>query len=423
MDATCIKKMFEGIDEPTKEIIVRKLREQLRCAFAKCVGDLKARGLSIHEMAPPPPLIMNAFRLTSLSTVRVVLLGQDPYTNPGEAHGLSFSVPDGVGIPPSLNNIYKCLQNCGLVGDIPSSGNLESWAKQGVLLLNSSLTTQLGVSGAHTAFWEEYSAALMVELSNLPQRLVFILLGRVAQCKAKYLDQSRHMVFEWGHPSPMNQANKTKNPKNFKNCNVFTRTNETLAKWGQTPVDWNVTGGTVVSPVDTLWLFTDGGARGVGKPSCVASWGFCTAQFGNSAKVLHSASGIVQGMEVEDGKPPSSHNRGELIAIMNGMTHLLGNIPEWAKRVIIVSDSKYSIGCLDKWCAGWLADPVKHAKKKNLDIVLEAKTVLDKLRAVIDTRFRHVNSHQREPADRSSLQWFIWYCNDLVDKSCTAALV
>jgi uracil-DNA glycosylase len=190
-------------------------------------------------ITPSPELIFHAFRLCDLDDVRVIILGQDPYIKPGEATGLSFSVPKNFTIPPSLKNMYLCLQHNGLIKTLPTHGDLSNWARQGVLLLNTALTTQIKKSNVHSAAWKKYTDALIRELSNTDKKLIFILFGGFAQEKSDMIDKRRHIIFEWGHPSPTSTYNKTDNPKHFKYCTVFNRTNDMLISNGDTPIDWN----------------------------------------------------------------------------------------------------------------------------------------------------------------------------------------
>jgi uracil-DNA glycosylase len=285
MNADDIKSMFEGLTDDTKKVVAKKLSAQLTEAIMEVNKDIESFVLSDYLVAveraktqlaimtstpallqavaaaesklaearksplvlnkmrslisPPPSLIFNAFRHCPVSKIRVVILGQDPYIKPGEAMGLSFGVNRGVAIPPSLKNIYKCLQNHKLIRDSPTHGDLTNWAKQGVLLLNAALTVRIGKSNSHATCWSTYTDALIKELSALPHKITFILFGGFAQGKKSLIDQRRHLVFEWGHPSPLNAANQSEGPRNFINCNVFSRVNDILIANGEPVIDWN----------------------------------------------------------------------------------------------------------------------------------------------------------------------------------------
>jgi uracil-DNA glycosylase len=171
---------------------------------------------------PPAQYIFNAFKLCPFDEVKVVILGQDPYHGPNQAHGLSFSVQDGVRTPPSLQNIYKEIRS-DLGKDIPESGNLERWAKQGVLLLNATLTVLKGQPGSHQGKgWEQFTDAVIERVSNEKNHVVFLLWGNFARSKAKLIDSTKHCILEAPHPSPLS-AHKT---------------NNYLKKQGLTPIDW-----------------------------------------------------------------------------------------------------------------------------------------------------------------------------------------
>lgn len=181
---------------------------------------------------PPPKYIFHAFELCPYDTVRVVILGQDPYHGKGQAHGLCFSVPDGVAIPPSLQNIYKEIHD-DLGSAIPKTGNLEHWAKQGVLLLNATLTVSAGNPGSHQGRgWEEFTDAVIKNLSDTKEHIVFLLWGKYAQEKGKVIDGKKHLVLKAAHPSPYSAAN------GFFGCKHFSKTNDYLKSIGEQQIEW-----------------------------------------------------------------------------------------------------------------------------------------------------------------------------------------
>ncbi|MFN3620590.1 uracil-DNA glycosylase [Sphingorhabdus sp.] len=190
-----------------------------------------AAGKTIY---PPQACWFRALELTPLDQVRVVILGQDPYHGPGQAHGLSFSVPPGVRPPPSLVNIYKELQSdLGL--SRPRHGFLEHWAKQGVLLLNSVLTVEMAKAGAHSKQgWELFTDAIVQLVSDKPEPVVFMLWGAYAHKKAANVDTSRHLVLKAAHPSPLSAHNGFFGCKHFSQCNAF------LVSNGFPPIDWTL---------------------------------------------------------------------------------------------------------------------------------------------------------------------------------------
>lgn len=181
---------------------------------------------------PPPKQVFNAFNLCPFDQVKVVIIGQDPYHGRGQAHGLSFSVVDGVAIPPSLQNIYKEIRS-DLGQDIPISGNLERWARQGVLLLNATLTVFEARAGSHQGWgWEEFTDAAIKKVSEEKEGVVFMLWGRYAQNKAALIDASKHLILKAPHPSPLSAHNGWFGSRHFSQANAY------LEARGQSAIDW-----------------------------------------------------------------------------------------------------------------------------------------------------------------------------------------
>lgn len=181
---------------------------------------------------PPGKLIFNAMNSTPFETVKVVILGQDPYHGPGQAHGLCFSVPEDVAIPPSLVNIYKELA-ADLGVEPPGSGNLQGWADQGVLLLNAVLTVERGRAGAHQGKgWERFTDRVIGELNAARDGLVFMLWGSYALRKGEVIDRERHLVLAAPHPSPLSAH------RGFFGCRHFSKANDQLVRNGRSPVQW-----------------------------------------------------------------------------------------------------------------------------------------------------------------------------------------
>ena len=205
-------------DKPYFERLVRSLHEE------------KERGVRIY---PPGSQIFRAFELTPLPEVKVVILGQDPYHGPGQAMGLSFSVPDGVPAPPSLKNIFKEIeQDLGV--QMSGRPNLEGWARQGVLLLNAVLTVRSGAPASHSALgWQEFTDAVIRTVSDRCEGVVFLLWGNYARSKRDLIDHSRHTVLEAAHPSPLARGA-------FFGCRHFSRTNEILIHEHKTPIEWKL---------------------------------------------------------------------------------------------------------------------------------------------------------------------------------------
>jgi uracil-DNA glycosylase len=220
-------KLEPGWKNALREEFEKPYMQQLR-AFLQQEAAL---GKAIY---PPRPLIFNALNSTPLTQVKVVVIGQDPYHGPGQAHGLCFSVQPGVKAPPSLVNIYKELKR-DLNIDIPSHGNLQHWAEQGVLLLNTSLTVEHGIAGSHAKVgWQTFTDKVIEVASQQQERLVFLLWGAHAQSKEKLIDVSKHLVLKSVHPSPLSAH------RGFIGNGHFSRTNKFLQQHGLSPIDWRL---------------------------------------------------------------------------------------------------------------------------------------------------------------------------------------
>ena len=187
-----------------------------------------------HKVFPPGPMIFRAFNSTPFEKVKVVILGQDPYHGDGQACGLSFSVPEGVTVPKSLQNIYKELRDdVGFI--IPVNGNLQKWADQGVLLLNATLTVRAHTAGSHQRHgWETFTDCVIQRLSEQRTGIVFLLWGNYAIEKQRLIDTSKHYVLKAPHPSPLSAS------RGFFGCRHFSKTNEILASLGKFPIDWQL---------------------------------------------------------------------------------------------------------------------------------------------------------------------------------------
>ena len=200
--------------------------------FEDLIAFIKNEIASGQTIYPPGKLIFNAFDLTPFDEVKVVIIGQDPYHGAGQAHGLCFSVPKGVPPPPSLVNIYKEL-NADLDIEISKSGNLEKWAKQGILLLNSMLTVRAQQAASHQKKgWEQFTDAVIKELNDKKSGIVFLLWGAYAQEKGKIIDTQKHHILKTAHPSPLSATK-------FFGCKHFSKTNQLLKQQNKSPIDWN----------------------------------------------------------------------------------------------------------------------------------------------------------------------------------------
>lgn len=220
--------MSVRIEETWKQ----RLSDEFEKPYFKSLTDFVREEYTQKRVFPPAKLIFNAFDQCPFDDVKVVIVGQDPYHEPGQAHGLCFSVNDGVQIPPSLVNIYKEIQN-DLGTPPPTSGNLERWSRQGVLLLNATLTVRAHQAGSHQhKGWEEFTDSAIYHLANERQNLVFILWGAYAQRKGQNIDANRHLVLKSPHPSPLSAH------RGFFGNKHFSKTNDYLQAHGISPINW-----------------------------------------------------------------------------------------------------------------------------------------------------------------------------------------
>lgn len=209
------------------------LGEEFDKPYMQALGEfLRAEKAAGKEIFPPGGLIFNALNSTPLERVKVVVIGQDPYHGPGQAHGLCFSVQPGVPVPPSLQNIFKELKR-DLNIDPPNHGCLQHWAEQGVLLLNTSLTVEQGKAGSHaSAGWQPFTDKVIEVVSRERPHLVFLLWGAHAQSKERLIDPTKHLILRSPHPSPLSAH------RGFIGNGHFGRTNKFLEQHGLAPVDW-----------------------------------------------------------------------------------------------------------------------------------------------------------------------------------------
>lgn len=218
------------IEESWKSALADEFGKPYFASLVRFLHEEKAAGKKIF---PPGSQIFRAFELTPVSDVKVVILGQDPYHGLGQAHGLSFSVPDGVAAPPSLKNIFKEIES-DLGVRMSGYPNLEKWARQGVLLLNAVLTVRSGEAASHSKIgWQEFTDAVIKYISDNCEGVVFMLWGNFARTKRDLIDTSRHHVLEAAHPSPLARGA-------FFGCRHFSQANNLLMASGKTPIDWTL---------------------------------------------------------------------------------------------------------------------------------------------------------------------------------------
>jgi len=218
------------IEHTWKEALAGEFGKPYFESLVRFLHEEKAAGKKIF---PPGSQIFRAFELTPVPQVKVVILGQDPYHGPGQAHGLSFSVQDGVPAPPSLKNIFKEIES-DLGIRMSGYPNLENWARQGVLLLNAVLTVRSGEAASHSKIgWEEFTDAVIRYISDNCEGVVFMLWGNFARSKRDLIDRSRHHLLEAAHPSPLARGA-------FFGCRHFSQANNLLAAQGRSPIDWQL---------------------------------------------------------------------------------------------------------------------------------------------------------------------------------------
>ena len=219
-----------GVPDDWAAALGREFAQPYFAELQRFVATERAAG----DVFPDAADVFNAFRLTPLSAVRVVILGQDPYPTPGHAHGLAFSVRPGVKVPGSLRNIYKELES-DLGISAAKHGSLVRWAEQGVLLLNTVLTVRSGAAGSHAKKgWERFTDAALKAVSDRPTPAVFVLWGQPAQKKRPLIDETRHVVITSAHPSPLSAS------AGFFGSKPFSQANAALAGFGQPPIDWTL---------------------------------------------------------------------------------------------------------------------------------------------------------------------------------------
>ncbi|MDD5639428.1 MAG: uracil-DNA glycosylase [Candidatus Pacebacteria bacterium] len=216
------------IEQSWKKVLQEEFEKEYFQNLTKFVKDEYKSAI----VYPPPKFIFNAFELCPFDKVSVVILGQDPYHGLGQAHGLCFSVPENVSMPPSLRNIYlEIISDFG--GKIPTHGNLEHWTRCGVLLLNATLTVRRGQAGSHQhRGWEEFTDAVIRTISDKKEHIVFLLWGRYAKEKRSLIDANKHLILEAAHPSPFSARD------GFFGCKHFSKTNDYLKAHGKEPILW-----------------------------------------------------------------------------------------------------------------------------------------------------------------------------------------
>lgn len=375
--------------------------------------DLKNIINSLTRVTPGYDKIFEFARLTKLSNVKVVILGQDPYPKAGDAHGLSFSCLTG--IPGSLKNIYKCLYRHKLINVMPDTGNLDYWASQGVLLLNTALTTETGTSNKHAKIWKDYTTKLIEKIASL-RPLIFMLWGNHAMSYEDLICEKnpQSIIYKWSHPSPL----QTK--QSFTDFCGFLDTNKVLIKLGHEPIDWNTEPPKTEIEIafdagpKTQVAFTDG--------SCMPNNASAASRGGYASTfVLGTMKDVILYGNIECDKFNASNQRAEGTAILRTLMYLKEHT-EW-EEVIIVTDSEFWINMIEKYMPSWSMEKFK--EKKNSDLTLELWNLYNELLSEGKTvQFRHVKSHDKDgwsKSEEGSYQYFCYENNKYIDELASYA--
>ena len=411
--------ILERISPEWSPFIDTRLLENVLTAIDE-MGDSK-------QLAPVPGLIFEALRYCTPDDVKVVIIGQDPYPTPGEAQGLCFSQSKGGKIPKSLERIFGCLERAGLRSKRTTapSGDLRSWAVQGVLMLNTALTTRIGARRAHAKLWKPFFTVFLTRLcearTNKP--LHFMLWGNDARKLAPIA--RGHMVHEWTHPSPM-VDNRLPAERRFIACTHFEDVNAALAAGGCRPISWD--------NAANCTSFSDGSCSKNGLRGARASYAAVVLSAHHGRVVMRGevypteyefvdSSAVERGIRpVNNGKfVAPSNNRGELLGFIYAMLAPL--VCRFNGNVEIVSDSKITVQTMLEWLPNRIAKNTE-AEMKNFDLVMIAWNILTQLRSQADVvEITHVNSHKPKPLptalDRTQL---LWAGNDSADKHASIAL-
>jgi uracil-DNA glycosylase len=372
-----IQSMFRGVGKDWIKIFTS---DKLRPHLAKAIDELKKE--NIKKITPPVNDIFNFARHTPYDKLKVVIIGQDPYPKEGDANGCAFS-SDSKTVPSSLKNIYKCLKNKGHINEIPKTSNLTYWARQGVLLLNAALTTQIGKSNIHSEIWKPFTDELIKYISSDMEGLIqFVLWGNEAQKKIPLID-SECPTHTWKHPSPLAQNCDEKDK--FINCDSFDKVNEFITdQLEETPIDWNV------SP--NYLVYTDGACSGNGKgilsKSGYAVY-FTKGPFAGNVYYEKLAPTIYK-KEIIYG----SNIRAEGFAILYAIEKVAEL--DYDCVLTLVTDSEFWINMIKDYIPSWKNKGIDFETKKNPDLVIKLDNAINKFNEKCILHLIHVKSHQKE---------------------------
>ena len=366
------------------------------------------------RFTPPAANIFEFAKLTKLSNIKVVIIGQDPYPKAGDAHGLAFSCLSN--IPGSLKNIYKCLQANKLINEFPSDGNLEYWATQGVLLINRSLTTLIGKPNSHANLWDEYTKKLVNTISKR-KPIIFMLWGNNARELSDIIDE-KSIIYEWTHPSPLAQSKQS-----FLQCPHFSDANKLLIKLGVDPINWNTSEPktdiekSFGADAKTQVVFTDGSCYP--NRSCPEARGGYAASF-----ALGTMKDTIIYGNLDTKVAYATNQRAEGVAMLKVFEYLLDHIDEF-EECIIVSDSDFWIKMFEQYMPSW-ARTNKFDEKKNPDLTKIMWSTYKKLTNDHGKtiQFRHMKSHGKDrwqDKKEGSYEYFCFVNNKYVDNLASYA--
>ena len=382
-----IKEMFRGVDKKWVKVLTSKTLMPLLSSALDNLGKID----DIKTITPPPNQIFNFARVTPYDSVKVVILGQDPYPKKGDAHGLAFSSLCGLDNrppPASLRNIYKCLHNHKLIDSIPNTSDLTGWASQGVLLLNASLTTTVGKANAHASLWKDFTDGLIKYISNDDtcgpvDSLTFMLWGNFAQKKIPLINEDC-VILQWLHPSPL--AQNVGDDKKFLKCTHFIEVNNLLTKeMGLTPIDWN--------PVIKHIVFTDGACSNNGKG--IFSKAGYSVYFSKGPLVNTITYGKVPPAILNGAMVYGTNQRGEGLGIIRAF-ELIVNCGIKANTTL-VTDSNFWKDMIEVYMPKWDAKGISFNTKKNHDMTTRLYAITKKVMDLGVLEIIHVASHNKDP--------------------------
>lgn len=448
--APFIKEIFKGLKPSWKKLFLSpEFKAILNKCFKKLNADLVQKGVTaelIQEngiesyIRPVPSKILHAFKYFEVSETRVIIIGQDPYTKVDEAEGLSFSVPVGTRVPPSLRTIYQTLESQKIITKIPNHGNLSTWAQQGVLLLNRYLTRTPTIlldetgtayvknNGGSTKdnmhpFWTEFTNAVVKYIADTNPDIVLLLWGKkaeeVCEAVAEKVAAEAIDIQIWGHPSPLNTSS------NFDKCPHFQYVNEKLRERNLPEIDWNIPEVHLTKKItpdaqvanERIVVFTDGGCPKNGKKDAKAVYAayFPKTFDGKPNGICGEFSGMVPDREINpDGKVfdgdkvTPTNNRGELLGIITALSVILQEYKASKKKrsILLVTDSEICMGTINAWIWNWVKKQKDFSHKSNPDLIRVLYNHLMELRDAVPTdKLLQASATDCKNNDAMDLEW------------------